>query len=236
MNTAIKLTMLLFSFMGKQFSNIVYIKINRLYEFLNQKLMDSYPLFLNSAVKYMKASILFSSTRSIIENVFNIFLFIFAGVEVLNYRMTIGEFIIIKGYYVMVMNSLGEFAGILKLIPDARVAYNRLIEILNLDKEINCRKYLSGITKISGENIKLILHEKLILGELNFQFEKGNIYLIKGIKGAGKSSLIKCILGLYMEEMEGTIKYNENSIENLDLYNIRKNIVSVVDQDAEFFF
>lgn len=39
-----------------------------------------------------------------------------------------------------------------------------------------------------------------------------------------------------MEEMEGTMKYNENSIENLDLYNIRKNIVSVVDQNAEFFF
>ncbi len=226
----------LFSFMGKQFSNITYIKINSLYELLNKKLMDSYPLFLNSAVKYIKASILFSSTGSIIENIFNIFLFVFTGIEVLNNRMTIGEFIIIKGYYAMVMSSLGEFAGILKQIPDAKVAYNRLMEIINLDKEINGRKYLSGITQISGENVKLILHEKLIWGKLNFQFEKGNIYLIKGINGAGKSSLIKCILGLYMEEMEGAIKYNENSIENLDLYNIRKNVVAVVDQDAEFFF
>lgn len=36
--------------------------------------------------------------------------------------------------------------------------------------------------------------------------------------------------------MKGEIKYNDNNINEIDLYNIRKKIISVVDQDAEFFF
>ena len=85
--------------MGKQISNIFFIKINSLYELLNLKLLSVYPAFFSSVKKYLKSSILFSSTSSIIENIFNIFLYVFTGIEVLNNRMTIGEFIIIKGYY-----------------------------------------------------------------------------------------------------------------------------------------
>lgn len=226
----------LFSFMGKQISNIFFIKINSLYELLNLKLLSVYPAFFSSVKKYLKSSILFSSTSSIIENIFNIFLYVFTGIEVLNNRMTIGEFIIIKGYYSMVMTSLGEFAGILKQFPDAMVAHHRLLEILNFFKEPDGTRMLNKISIISGDNISLLLQDKQIIQNFSFQFIKGKIYLISGKNGVGKSSLIKCILGLYRKEMKGEIKYNDNNINEIDLYNIRKKIISVVDQDAEFFF
>ncbi len=226
----------LFSFMGKQLNNIFFIKINSIYELLNQKLLSVYPTFFNSVRKYLKSSVLFSSTSSIIENIFNIFLFIIAGIEVLNNRMSIGEFIIIKGYYSMTMNSLGEFVGILKQSPNAMVSYHRLLEILNFIKESNGTRMLNEISIISGKNINLKIQDKQVIQDVSFQFAKGNIYLVSGKNGAGKSSLIKCILGLYGKEMSGEIKYNNNNINDIDLYNIRKNIIAVVDQEAEFFF
>ena len=39
-------------------------------------------------------------------------------------------------------------------------------------------------------------------------------------------------MGLYVEELEGTIFYNDKDIRQLDMYSMRKNYISYVDQEC----
>ena len=65
----------------------------------------------------------------------------------------------------------------------------------------------------------------------NFLFNKGFIYLIKGDNGSGKSTLVKLLLGLYIDEYKGKVTFNDIDIKDLNLYEIRKKYVSIIDQE-----
>lgn len=60
-------------------------------------------------------------------------------------------------------------------------------------------------------NISKKYKEKYVLTNLSYNFVKGNLYWIKGINGSGKSTFIRCLLGI--EEIdEGYIKNNNKNI------------------------
>lgn len=60
---------------------------------------------------------------------------------------------------------------------------------------------------ISVENLYLSFDDTLILNNLEYLFYNANIYTILGINGSGKTSFLKCIVGM--------LKYNSG---NIDLY------------------
>lgn len=226
----------LFSFMGKQLKNISYIKLNSLYEQLNEKFKEEFPRFFLIVQKYLKTGIFFGSLSNILENLFNIFLFTYAGVRVIDGTMTVGEFIAIQGYYKLVMSSIEEAAGLLKQYPDYKVSYARLMEIWNTPRENKGEMSLNNINSIKVKDLVLAFHEQSIFNRVSCEFKKGKIYLLKGKNGIGKSTLIRTILGLYISEMNGNIWYNDYNIRDIDLYCIRKNHIAIIDQDSEFFF
>lgn len=226
----------LFSFMGKQLKNISYIKLNSLYEQLNEKFKNEFPRFFLIVLKYLKTGIFFGSLSNILENIFNIFLFTYAGVRVIDGTMTVGEFIAIQGYYKLVMSSIEEAAGLLKQYPDYKVSYARLMEIWNTPRENRGQLSLNNIYTIKVKDLELAFRDQSIFNRFSCEFKKGKIYLIKGKNGIGKSTLIKTILGLYISEMKGNIWYNDHDIKDIDLYSLRKKQIAIIDQDSEFFF
>ena len=83
----------------------------------------------------------------------------------------------------------------------------------------------------SGKSIKLEnLCYKNILQNINFTFEKGNLYLIKGNNGSGKTTLIKNITGCLINDYQGTIKINDFDIKEINMYELRKEKISFVEQ------
>ncbi|KGM95771.1 hypothetical protein Z968_08265, partial [Clostridium novyi A str. 4552] len=56
------------------------------------------------------------------------------------------------------------------------------------------------------------------------------IYYIIGKNGSGKSTLIDLILGLY-PNYEGEIYYNDINIKEIDIESVRKNLISVTEQE-----
>lgn len=68
-----------FSHMHEQLSNIKFTKINVLFEKLDNVLVEKFPALLDSLLKNTKYRCYFSSTKSVIENCFNIFLFFYGG-------------------------------------------------------------------------------------------------------------------------------------------------------------
>lgn len=220
-----------FSNMNKHLTNVSFIKLNVLFDKLDKDLLNSYPKFLESLVRYIRCNYCFSSLGSILENIFNIFLFFYGGIQIINGKITIGDFIIIKSYYLMLLGSVSNLTSILKSYPEALVSFNRIQEILGTNQELNGERTLAKIETINVENLSLELNNNKILNNINYKFEKGNVYLIKGYNGTGKSSFVKTMLGLYINDFEGIISYNDLNIKNINLYDLRETSISILDQE-----
>lgn len=167
---------------------------------------------------------------------YNIFLFIYCAVGIYNKSITIGEFVIIKNYYTMLLQASTQIIAILKTYPNMLVSKKRLNEILNIPSENNGNTLLKKIDSVKLEDFSFSYNSKKIFEHFNYEFHKGNIYLIKGKNGVGKTTLINNILGLYIESYGGDILYNNYSIKELNLYEMRKNLISITEQEPVLFY
>lgn len=222
---------ILFSSMHKQLSNIHFIKLNSLFSILDSELIEQYPKFYTALKKSIKSSYCFGSIGNIISNIFNVFLFLYGGISIYYNKFSVGDFIIIKNYYDLLLQTTINFTSILKSYPDAKVSYDRVFEILETNLETNGNIKLDNINSIELKNVSIKFDNKIILGNLNYKFEKGNVYLIKGNNGVGKSTMLKVILGLYIDDFKGEINYNGFNIKDLNLYDIREEQISFLDQE-----
>ncbi len=71
--------------------------------------------------------------------------------------------------------------------------------------------------------------DEYVLKNINFEFEKGKIYAIKGRSGSGKTTLLSLISGLE-KKYEGKIFYNDKDLSKMDLDNYRSQNVGIVFQ------
>ena len=77
-------------------------------------------------------------------------------------------------------------------------------------KEVNARHETLGRMLIETEKLSVKYQEKVALKPLNLEIRGGEIVALMGRNGAGKSSLIKSLLGVI--DFEGKIKKNANKI------------------------
>lgn len=66
------------------------------------------------------------------------------------------------------------------------------------------------------KNTSYSVDDKKIINDISYKFEEGNIYILTGPNGGGKTSLGKIITGLYPTET-GSIMYKNNDITNLSI-------------------
>lgn len=71
--------------------------------------------------------------------------------------------------------------------------------------------------------------DEYVLKNINYEFEKGKIYAIKGKSGSGKTTLLSLISGLE-KKYEGDITYKDKSLKKMDLDTYRNSNVGIVFQ------
>ena len=129
------------------------------------------------------------------------------------------------------------------------ISYNRIKEIFEQRLESCGNREISVVNDIELKNISFSyavpqddsnpqsngtanqVVTKDVVTNLNAKFTKGNIYAITGANGAGKSTLINLIMGMYIDEYEGTIAYNGIDIRDIDMVTVRKNLIGFAEQE-----
>lgn len=221
-----------FAKMNEQLYNIKFIKNNSLFDTLGNQLKGNFGILFNAILKLTKTTYVFSSLGNFVSIFANIILIFLGGVEIVNGKLTIGQFTIINTYFSLLIGSTNYFLNFTKNYQSALVSYTRLIEISNTNKELNGNSIIQDIRTIEFKKVNFWYNEdKVILKEYSNIFKKGNIYAITGKNGTGKSTFISLMIGLFNGYYDGEIYYDEINLKELDLYSIRKNLIGITEQE-----
>lgn len=136
--------------------------------------------------------------------------------EVIQGRMLIGDFIMVTGYIVALTAPFTSLAGSLSELRRNHLAMREGFHIIEMKTE-------TGLTTASFDNgaphaytiedLDLTINGKKVFQNINFTAKKGEVTVICGPSGNGKSSLINMLLGLLRPD-KGCITLNNI---NLDL-------------------
>lgn len=221
-----------FSNINRQLDNISFVKINGLYDYLSTQIKKVYDDFFKTIMRFYKLIFLFSGSDMITSRLGYFTLFFYGGIEVIQGRLSIGQFIVVNTYFSMLLGCTSYFLSLGKSYQDALASYNRIKEILDMRCESNGNIILNDVQSIELKNINFTFDkERYIFRNFNYSFKKGKIYCIIGQNGIGKSTLINLIVGIYGDCYEGDILYNSINIKELDLNKLRETLIGVSGQE-----
>ena len=102
-------------------------------------------------------------------------------------------------------------------------------------KKFRIKSYKQPISVISFENVSLSYGNRLILDNINFKINEGEIFGMLGPNGVGKSTIFNLITGLIKPD-SGEIKINNTNVVDFPIYlRTKKFKVGYVPQYGGFF-
>ena len=221
-----------FNKLNDQIDNIKIIKINAWFDLFRDELKAVLSSLYAATMDYARTLLLLSNLRSTLTSTTTLLIFAIGGFEVLNHKLSIGDFIALNLYYPMVLSSVGFFLNVGKDYQAAKVAYYRLKELLDINAEENGIHVPKRVDSIEMRNVTFA-YEKggpAIIDRINYCFKKGHVYCIAGSNGAGKSTFINLLIGLY-RDYEGSIMYNSIDISAINLYKVREKLIGIAEQE-----
>ena len=86
-----------------------------------------------------------------------------------------------------------------------------------------------SILKLENVSYRYSDDNKYVLKDINYSFEKGKTYAIKGRSGSGKTTLLSLLSGLE-KCSDGKILYNNKNLNNFDLDKYRNTHIGIIFQ------
>ena len=165
-------------------------------------------------------------------------MYIIAGCEIIKKNLTVGEFTMINAYFSLLLTQIRYFFNLGKKYQDAKSSYDRIEELLHIPKESNGNQVVDQINEITLDDIsfRYDLNSTMLLEKVSYKFEKGKIYGISGVNGVGKSTLINILIGIINEDVSGEVKYGSNKLQDMDMYEVRREHIAVMSQEFESGF
>ena len=152
-------------------------------------------------------------------------------------NMTLGELFSLQIYSFFIFGPLQELGNIINTYREAEVSLDNFKTILDtpIEKKPTNPILLNGIDNLAFENVSF-QHQTAknnAIEDIQFSVNKGETIAFVGPSGAGKTSLVKLLVGLYQPQ-SGVINYNGISGKEIDLDQLRSQI-GFVTQDTQLF-
>ncbi len=156
---------------------------------------------------------------------------------IFNNTVTLGQFFSLLFYSFFIFNPLYELSNVASQYQEAKASNETLDEILNMKPEDTTHrtKEIPSVTDLSFENVGFSYGDanRPALDKINLTIKPGETVAFVGPSGAGKTSLIKLILGLY-QPTSGRISVNDIDLSHLKPETFKQKI-SYVSQDTQLF-
>lgn len=213
-------------------SDFEYIKKNQVAEYLHGRYSEKAEVFIQAVGKSVNLTSFYKCLNDNVSTLLKVFLFFYGGFRVLDGSMTVGNFMIIYSYFSILSSACSYFLNLGAEIEGTMAFYNRVKEIENMKEESNGLNELDCVDEIILSHIKFGYNEtETILHDFSYTFIKGNMYVVAGGNGCGKSTMLSLLLGMYIDECQGDITYNGHSIKELDMRTLRKERIGVCEQE-----
>lgn len=182
--------------------------------------------------KFMKS--ISAGATAITEAFVSIFIILSLVVGIALYRNNIISFSEMLISLVLIFSSFGPVIAISALPSNLTQTFasgDRVLDLLKEEpvvKEIANGKDIDGSINLEVNDLSFEYpdDDKETLKEINLAVNNGEIIGIVGESGCGKSTLLKLLLRFYSKE-KGSIKYNDEEIENINTSSLYKNITMV---------
>lgn len=197
---------------------------------------NRYAEVINSEIRLGRLNISFDSFNKLLFGLENVLVIYFAAMMVMANSLSVGmvlAFIAYKGQLT------GRFANLIEQIIQfkmMRLHLDRISDIALTPLEVNRDGQVNLIEpkgKLTLENVCFSYgdDEPNILNDVNLVLEQGESIAITGPSGAGKTTLMKIMLGL-LQPTSGRILLDDKDITQIGLKNYRRHIAAVMQDDT----
>jgi ATP-binding cassette subfamily B protein len=163
--------------------------------------------------------------------IFTLYYFLFGG------KIMVGDLLTMVFFTFFIFGPLQELGSFIIALNETKVSMDNFKELLNAPKEYRPKeaKHVGAIQSLhfSGVSFKHKSAQHAAVEEITFDIKQGETVAFVGPSGAGKTTLVKLLVGLY-SPAQGTIKYNSIDSSEIDLLELRRQL-GFVTQDAQLF-
>lgn len=152
-------------------------------------------------------------------------------------RLSVGKMMALQFYSFFIFGPLQELGNIINTFRETEVSLANFAKIMSTPKEPKPEKPInvSKIDSLEFDHVSFrhATAKTSALNDISFKVERGKTIAFAGPSGAGKTTLVKLLVGLYPPP-SGTVLYNGISGREIDLDKLREQI-GLVTQDAQLF-
>lgn len=180
-----------------------------------------------------------ANTQELLQNMMRalqFIIFVYVGVKgVLYGSVSIGELLLCILLIGLAYQPIYRLSKVTKALSESETQLKRLEEVISSDvtsSEDICAVQMSTINAIQLQNIEYSNEQQKIFNQLSYQFDKGNIYLIEGESGQGKTTLLKLIAGLIPCD-KGQVLWGANQVGGVAIQS-KQRLLSWMTQSSDF--
>jgi ATP-binding cassette, subfamily B, bacterial len=152
-------------------------------------------------------------------------------------QITVGQFFSLLIYSFFIFGPLQELGNIINIYRETEASLATYQAILDtpIDRKPANPATVSDLRVLDFENVSFThqMASSPALSDVSFQVERGETVAFVGPSGAGKTTLVKLLVGLYQPKA-GRVLYNRVASDQVDLDKFRERI-GLVTQDAQLF-
>ncbi|MGI7684845.1 ABC transporter ATP-binding protein [Campylobacter coli] len=226
----------LLSRLSEIFSNIELIKASNTQNKESEKFAKQNNELCRLNLKSTRIDALTSPLMEIIGSLGVAAVIIIGGREVIHGTMSVGSFFAFITALFAIYTPLKRLSSLYGRLQGAIAASERTFYLLDLEPQIlNGSKNLESIARIEFKQVDFAYENpyKSVLKDINFEFNKGEIFALVGTSGGGKSSIINLLMRFY-DKQKGEILLNDLDISEFSIESLHDRI-GLVTQNIYLF-
>ena len=163
----------------------------------------------------------------------------FGGSRVVAGISTPGTFFSFLTAVMMIYDPVKRLSRLNSTVQEGLAAINRIFDVVERETHIKELKkpilLKENLLKVEFKDVSFAydLKEKLVLNNINFKVQSGDVLAIVGVSGGGKTSLVNLIPRFY-DTSHGNIFIGNHDIKDISLTSLRQKI-SIVTQEPILF-